>query len=96
MNIRALRRRQPHSASLSRYTEIARLLTGQAAATGEEGVRWVRELCADLRIPPLRSYGLRAEDVSELCQKAAQASSMKANPLPLTADELREILSSAI
>jgi alcohol dehydrogenase class IV len=96
MNIRALHRRQPHSAGLARYTEIARLLTGNSAASEEEGVRWVRSLCADLRIPPLRSYGLRQEDVTEVCEKASQASSMKANPLPLTADELREILSSAI
>jgi hypothetical protein len=37
-----------------------------------------------------------AKDVSPLCDKAAVASSMKANPIALTADELREVLERAM
>jgi len=56
----------------------------------------VGRLCADLQIPSLRAYGLQPRDVPTVCQKAAVASSMKANPLPLTAEELAEALTGAL
>jgi alcohol dehydrogenase class IV len=59
-------------------------------------VRWVRALVAELKIPALRTYGVTSEQVSALVQNAAQASSMKANPLPLTADELTALLRAAV
>lgn len=96
VNLRALRDRQPLSEVLGRFKEVARLLTGKPEATGDDGVAWVRELCADLKIPPLRTYGLTAADVPILCEKAAQSSSMKGNPLALTPAELQEILERAI
>src|SRR5205085_304592 len=40
-NIRALRQRQPKSEALSRYDEIARLLTGEANSTADDGVEWL-------------------------------------------------------
>src|SRR2546425_5784077 len=49
-NIRALLCRQPESASLARYAEVARLLTCRESATGVDGAAWVRELCAALSI----------------------------------------------
>jgi alcohol dehydrogenase class IV len=96
VNVRALRERKPESQTLPRYEEVARLLTGNAAATAEDGMAWVRELGATLGIPPLRTYGIREADVPMLCEKAAVASSMKGNPLPLRDEELREILSRAL
>jgi len=96
VNQRALRRRQPQSEALSRYTEIARLLTGRANATGDDGVSWLRSLCADLKIPSLRTYGIAPSDVAVLCDKATQSSSMKGNPLPLAAEEMQEVLSRAL
>ena len=96
MNLHALRQRQPQSAVLARFDEVARLLTGRAGATADEGVAWVRELCADLKIPSLRTYGLTQADVPTRCVKAAQASSRKGNPLPLAPEELEEILSRAL
>jgi alcohol dehydrogenase class IV len=95
-NIRALRQRQPASPSLHRYDEIARLLTHTATAAADEGVEWVRRLVAELRIPSLAAYGLTAQQIPGLADKAAQASSMKANPIPLTADELTAILRNAL
>ena len=92
INLRALRERQPDSAVLQRFTEIARLLTTNPDATADDGVSWLQQLCADLKIPALGTYGISPADIDTLCDKAAQASSMKGNPLELTPDELREIL----
>jgi alcohol dehydrogenase class IV len=96
VNLQAARTRQPGGETLHRYTELARLLTGDATATAEDGVRWVRALVDELQIPGLRVYGVTSEHVSLLVEKAAQASSMKANPLPLTPDELAEILTRSL
>jgi alcohol dehydrogenase class IV len=53
-------------------------------------------LCRDLEIHPLRSYGVRSTDVPALAAKAAAASSMKANPIVLTREQLEEFLTRAI
>jgi len=96
VNIRALRARAPQSDSLRRFQTVARILTGDADAAPEDGVNWVSRVCQALSIPPLRSYGVQERDVPVLVENAAQASSMKANPIPLTPDELREVLSRAL
>ena len=96
VNVRALRQRQPRNISLTRFDEVARLLTGKADATADRGVTWVRELCADLKIPALGRFGITPADVPSLCEKAAQASSMKGNPLPLMTEELLKILSGSL
>jgi alcohol dehydrogenase class IV len=92
MNIRALRQRQPEGEGLPRYTEVAQLLTHDPIADAELGVCWVKELCASLKVPSLRAYGLRPDQFPELVEKAAKASSMKGNPIVLTSEEMREIL----
>lgn len=96
MNIRALEQRQPESQALHRYREISRWLTGSERATVADGVKWLEDLCEALEIPRLSHYGVRAEDISDVVKKAASASSMKANPLPLTVGELSEILMRAL
>lgn len=96
VNLRALRQREPQSEAIVRYREAARLLTGQAAATADDGVAWVQSLCADLKIPSLRTHGIAQADVAALCDKAGQSSSMKGNPLPLTPEDLREVLERAL
>jgi alcohol dehydrogenase class IV len=95
INLQALRQRRPASDQFARFAEVARLLVGEANASAADGVEWVRLLCADLKIPSLRTYGLGAGDAEILCDKAAQASSMKGNPLPLTRGELQQMLSRA-
>lgn len=95
MNIRALRARQPESATLTRYAEVAGLLTGHSDATPEDGADWLHGLCHDLAIPALSTYGLREADYPAVIEKAAVASSMQGNPIKLTADEMREILTQA-
>lgn len=95
-NIRALRERQPTSQSLRRYEEVGRLLTGVATARTEDACEWLGELVGDMKIPNLETYGIRPEHFPELVEKATQASSMKANPIALTTDELTAILRAAI
>jgi alcohol dehydrogenase class IV len=94
-NVAALRARAPLHPSLERYAAVAGLLTGRKGATAEDGVEWVRALCADLNVPGLRTWGIAPADLPAVVEKAARASSMKANPLPLTGEELLAVVSAA-
>ncbi len=96
INLRALQRREPDNAALRRYDEVARILTANPAATAQDGAMWVQELYGYLKIPPLGEYGIDRTHIVELVDKSAVASSMKANPIMLTKDEMREILESAL
>jgi alcohol dehydrogenase class IV len=95
-NILAIAGRLPDSQAYLRYTEIARILTGNMHAGAEDGVDWVRSTCAALQIPPLSAYGITPADFPDLIKKAAKASSMQGNPVKLTPDELQEILAKAL
>jgi alcohol dehydrogenase class IV len=95
-NLRALREREPHSPALARYQKIAALLTGNGSATADAGVEWVQKLVADLPVPKLGAYGVSETHVAAICAKAANASSMKANPIVLTMDELAQTLKLAL
>lgn len=95
-NIRALEERAPDSPALARYGEVARILTGDSDAEARDGVRWVRELCAALAVPPLADFGVTEADIPEVVAKAQRASSMQGNPIDLTNEELAEILHQAV
>ncbi|MBM3851757.1 MAG: iron-containing alcohol dehydrogenase [Verrucomicrobia bacterium] len=94
-NLGALHARAPQSEMIRRYDEVARLLTGAPHATAVDGVRWVAALVADLGIRPLSACGLTPARHSEVVAAAARSSSMKANPIALTDDELAAILRAA-
>lgn len=96
MNLSALRSRQSESEALTRYRTLARWLTGAEAATADEGVEWVRKLVSDLKTPPLRTYGIGRTHTDDVVGKATQASSMKANPIVLTREELAAVLEQAM
>jgi alcohol dehydrogenase class IV len=96
VNVRALRSRAPQHPALARYEEVARIVTGRSYATPEDGARWVAELGRRLEIPPLRAYGVNETHIPDLVENAARASSMKANPIAPTTEELREMVSAAI
>jgi alcohol dehydrogenase class IV len=96
INIRALRAGGAGGDALRRYADIARILTGDPEAEPEKGIAWVRELCGRLAIPPLRTYGVTQDSVPQLVEKAANASSMKGNPVVLSPDLLTEMISRAI
>jgi alcohol dehydrogenase class IV len=95
-NLTALRARAPQHPALERYTIIARLLTGKNEATAENGIDWVRALCAELNIPALHTWGVTEADLPGIVEKTARASSMHANPLPLTGEELLAAVTAAL
>ena len=95
VNLAALQARGEDAGALARFHELARLLTGRAGATPEEGIAAVTELCKALKIPKLSAHGIASQDFAELAARAAQASSMKANPITLSTEELTEILARA-
>lgn len=95
-NIHALEQRQPTALSLERYTEAARILTGHPAAARRDLPAFLTDLTTALRIPPLRTWGVQSADIPAVVEKAAVASSMKANPIRLEFEEMAEILAACI
>lgn len=96
INLGALRARAPESPSLPRYDRVAALLTGNPGASVAEGIEWIQTLVRDLGIPGLARYGVGPGHLPSLATKAAAASSMKANPIPLTQGELVTLLTAAL
>ena len=95
-NIRALQDDRARAATLPRFAEVARILTGNPAAKAADGVEWVRALGTELKIPPLRVAGLTVAECSRIIPTAQRASSMQSNPVKLSDEELLGILEHAI
>lgn len=95
-NLAALKKHSPHSPVIQRYIEIARMVTGNPSAAVEDGIAWVWRLMEDLHIPRLSIYDIKSDDIEEIAGKSAVASSMKANPVVLSADELEKVLMLAL
>lgn len=94
-NIQAMQQRWPEHPALERYLEIGRILTGDPRAELDDGAAWLEALCRELDIPPLRNYGLKETDFSEVIEKSTGASSMQGNPIRLEQGELRLVLERA-
>jgi alcohol dehydrogenase class IV len=92
-NVRALPAGHP---ALDRYAEAARLLTGQPAASIQDGVAWIRETLVLLSVPGLAAFGLGSEQADEIAAKAMTSSSMQGNPAALSRDDLRAVLIQAL
>jgi alcohol dehydrogenase class IV len=98
-NLDRLRREEVRSDAkefIERYRGVARCLTGRSDAEAEDGVRFVRELAAELGVAPLSRYGMSPEHVDEVVEKAQRASSMKRNPVELSAEELKGVYLRAL
>lgn len=91
-NIDALRRAGDPGGLLAKYRELAALLTGDAAAREEDGVRWIEDFVRGLplaALPPI--------DQAEMVIEAAlRSSSMKGNPFALGREHLVHILAEAV
>jgi alcohol dehydrogenase class IV len=94
-NLRALRNGPSGQPVLDRYTEAARSLTGNPAASIEDGLAWLRETITMLGIPGLAAFGIGPQDADDIAAKAASSSSMQGNPVTLSRDDLRAIVLSA-
>ena len=53
-------------------------------------------MVSDLKIVSLRSHGITRADSGAIVEASAKASSMKANPIVLTPEELGAILARAL
>jgi alcohol dehydrogenase class IV len=95
-NLTALQTRTSRTEMLPKFNEVAQLLTGEANSQAEDGILWLKELVATLKIPPLAAYGIQKSDFDEISAQAKKASSMKGNPIELNEDELLGILEKAI
>ena len=81
---------------LSRFREVARLITGLQTATVAQGVTWLEILVKDLNVPTLSNVcDVRIEQLKGIADATAGSSSTKGNPVVLTIEELEEILTKA-
>jgi alcohol dehydrogenase class IV len=83
------------SAVVERYRDVARWLTGREQARAEEGAEWARVHARELRIPPLRAYGVKPDDFGATAERALATTSMKGNPVDLSVDDLARALAEA-
>jgi alcohol dehydrogenase class IV/quinol monooxygenase YgiN len=82
---------------LARFREVSRLITGLENATVTQGATWLEVLARDLNVPPLSQLcGMQRDQIKEIAAATAVASSTKGNPIPLTTDELEEILEKTL
>ena len=95
-NARALQLRAPDSPALLRHREVAQIVTGSAEASVADGVRWLRALVDELGVRGLAAHGVRESDLAALVAHGQRASSMQGNPIALTDDELRAVLTAAL
>ena len=73
----------------TKFDQIDSMLGGNA-------VSYLHALTARLHIPKLSQWSIADTDLNEIAYKAAAASSMKANPVSLTHEDLIAILREAM
>lgn len=95
VNYRALKARDPHSPALGRYHELASILTGKDDASIEDLVAWLQALVSELKIPTLGDFRVPGADFPTVVLLSRRSSSMKANAIQLSDEELKEILEKA-
>ena len=80
----------------ARFDEVAQIITGESDARAVDGVGWITTQSIEMDIPGLGSYGLSRPGFSDLIEKASVSSSMKGNPVPLSTEDLHQILELAL
>lgn len=99
-NVRALRDRAGGDDTLARYAAIGRALTGRAdlaeAAAIDAGIERVSEMVRELGVPSLGQFGLTTESIAPMVALAGKSSSMRYNPVKLSADALAQALGAAL
>lgn len=95
VNISALKEKGLEK-QLSKFDELARILTQNNSAVAKDGVVWVAEIVKNLKIPSLSDFQITAGSFHELIEKARNSSSMKGNPVELDDGQLLEILNKSL
>jgi alcohol dehydrogenase class IV len=95
-NVQALRSGPPGQPALERYAQAARLLTGDPAASVQDGLAWIRQTLTLLAVPGLGAFGIRSQHADEIAAKALISSSMQGNPVALSHGDLEAVLRRAL
>jgi alcohol dehydrogenase class IV len=99
-NLAAALRAPDGTRTVNRYADVARALgapEGRSAAdTARAGVEIARNLCSLLQVPSLSRFGVTRAAIPDLVANAKRTSSMKANPVDLSDEEMAGILEKAI
>jgi alcohol dehydrogenase class IV len=82
--------------ALDRYARAARLLTGEPAASVQDGLAWIRQTLTLLAVPGLATFGIGPQHADEIAAKALTSSSMQGNPVVLSHGDLKAILLRAL
>ena len=99
VNIEAMESRDPGNPALAKYAEVGRLLNGAAGATAADDrqnlVRLLDAWTQRLSLPRLSTLGVAASDVARIVANS-RGSSMKTNPVVLTDDEIRRVVTARL
>ena len=88
--------RAPDDPALTRYAELAGLLTDGKEAEPNSAIAFLQQAVSSLEIPGLGAYGVGRDAFETIVARTRVASSTKANPIGLTDAELTEVLERAL
>lgn len=94
-NLEAIGKDKSLGKAMARYQEIARILSGDPEGKVSRLVTTLRLQRRTLRIPPLRSFGVREEHISAILANC-RGGSMDTNPVYLEDVVLRDVLRTVI
>jgi alcohol dehydrogenase class IV len=94
--IRELRKYDNNSPALKKYSSLGRLFLGDEGKSDDyyvDGfVEHLNKLTCNLKLPKLKQYGIRENDIQFICENT----DIKSNPVNLTREDLIEILYSRL
>lgn len=96
MNTEIARRRDPQGIVSRKLDQVAKVLTGNAAANAHYAIAWIDALIKDLQLKSLGDLGFQPSDIPAAVEMSANSSSMKGNPIDLDPADLREILEASL
>lgn len=91
ININALQEREPLHPALDKYAAVGQLLAKEDEHPLEALISILREWTAQLNIPLLSAYEIKATDLDRIVENS-RGNSMKTNPIFLSDSELKTIL----
>jgi len=95
-NINSLAKNDSSSNSLKQFDTAAQILTNNTNASAMDAISWLKSICTEMKIPALKEFGIKENDISVIVQQAKKSSSTKGNPIELTDEELVRILQQAM
>ncbi len=90
--VQVLEAKDPNSEYLAKFQEVAKIITKNNEAKGEDGVAWIRKLCLEMKVSRLADFGISKDDFKVIAEKSSTSSSMQGNPIKLSMDDLFWIL----